>query len=125
MNFTSEESVLIEKIANSETFDDVLKVSKELYDFCKRQEEMKTKTDDLQMQGGQDGGIDISEIPQQESEGSQESDIGETVEDTDPWDSEEPGESDSYGGTNNDEPEVSTMNNLEEAIKQLAKNGWI
>ena len=123
IDFTSEENILIEKIANSETFDDVLAVSKELYDFCKRQEKLKTKTDDLQMQGGQDGGIDTSEIPQQESEGSQESDTGETVEDTDPWDSEEPGESDSYGGTDSfDEPEVSTMNNLEEAIKELAKN---
>ena len=66
--------------------------------------------------------IDTSEVPQQESEGSQESDTGETQEDTDPWDSEEPEESDSYGGTDNfDEPEVSTMNNLEEAIKELAK----
>ena len=38
IDFTSEENILIEKIANSETFDDVLAVSKELYDFCKQQE---------------------------------------------------------------------------------------
>ena len=121
IDFSSQESVLIKKIADTETFDDVLKVSKELYEFCKRQEEMKTKVDDLQMQGGQEGGNDVSEVPQQESEGVEEGESNESTEqETDPWESEEPGESDSYGGTNNDEPEVSTMNNLEEAIKQLA-----
>jgi len=119
--FEDDEKELCQKIADTETFDDVLKVSKELYEFCKRQEEMKTKVDDLQMQGGQEGGNDISEVPQQQSEGMEESDDSQpTEQETDPWESEEPGESDSYGGTNNDEPEVSTMNNLEEAIKQLA-----
>ena len=122
IEFSSQESVLIDKIANTETFDDVLKVSQELYEFCKRQEEMKTKVDDLQMQGGQEGGNDISEVPQQGDEGMEEGDDSQpTEQETDPWESEEPGDSDSYGGTDNfDEPEVSTMNNLEDAIKQLA-----
>ena len=56
IDFTSEESVLIDKIANTETFDDVLDVAEELYNFCKKQQEMKTKTDDLQISGGQEGG---------------------------------------------------------------------
>ena len=44
-----------------------------------------------------------------------------TQQETDPWESEELEDGESYGGTENDaEPEVSTMNNLEEAIKQLA-----
>ena len=122
VHFEDNEKELCRKIADTETFDDVLKVSKELYEFCKRQEEMKTKVDDLQMQGGQEGGNDISEVPQPQSEARMEegNDSEPTQQETDPWESEEPGESDSYGGTNNDEPEVSTMNNLEEAIKQLA-----
>ena len=121
VHFEDNEKELCRKIADTETFDDVLKVSKELYEFCKRQEEMKTKVDDLQTQGGQEGGNDISEVPQPQSEAVEESDDSEpTQQETDPWESEEPGESDSYGGTNNDELEVSTMNNLEEAIKQLA-----
>ena len=122
IEFSSQESVLIDKIANTETFDDVLEVSKELYEFCKRQEEMKTKVDDLQMQGGQGGGGDIAEVPQQQSEGMEEgNDSQPTQQETDPWESEELEDGESYGGTENDaEPEVSTMNNLEEAIKQLA-----
>ena len=122
--FEDDERELCQKIADTETFDDVLKVSKELYEFCKKQEEMKTKMDDLQMQGGQGTGSDIQEMPQQESEGWEDGNNGETAEEkSDSWESDNPEESDSYGGTDNsDEPEVSTMNNLEEAIKELAKN---
>jgi len=122
--FEDDERELCQKIAETETFDDVLKVSRELYEFCKKQEEMKTKMDDLQMQGGQGTGNDIQEMPQQESGELEEGDNNETTkEKSDSWESENPEESDSYGGTDNfDEPEVSTMNNLEEAIKQLANN---
>ena len=40
ITFNEKESVLIKKIADTETFDDVLEVSKELYEFCKKQQEM-------------------------------------------------------------------------------------
>ena len=124
ITFEDNEKVICEKISNAETFDDVLAASKELYEFCKRQEELKIKMDDLQMQGGQEGGSDISEIPQQESDGQEEVDNYQTVgEKSDSWESEYPEESDSYGDTDNsNEVEVSTMNNLDEAIKELAQN---
>ena len=38
---TSEESLILEKISNAETFDDVLKVAEELYLFCKKEKEEK------------------------------------------------------------------------------------
>ena len=46
--------------------------------------------------------------------------------DSDEFDSEEPTDSDSYGGTeNDDELEVSTAQSLEDALKDLASNeGW-
>ena len=126
IDFNSQEHVLIQKISNAETFDDVLDVAEELYNYCKQQQEMKTKTDDLQMQGGQGEGEDqpetntedqpgldsgINEVPQQESEDC---------------DSVEPEDGESYGGTeNDDEPEVATVQSLEDALKDLASNdGW-
>ena len=122
IDFNSQERVLIEKISNAETFGEVLDVAEELYNYCKQQQEMKTKTDDLQMSNGQSGESDQSETEQSETEDSS----GEESKESDDFESEEPEEGESYGGTENDaEPEVSTMNNLEEAIKELATNDGI
>ena len=125
IDFTSEESVLIAKIANTETFDDVLDVAEELYNFCKKQQEMKTKTDDLQVQGGQEGGEDQPEVNNDQDPGIDQPTNDAPQEESDDFESEEPEEGESYGGTENDEPEVSTMNSLEDAIKELARNDGI
>jgi len=131
ITFDRRESVLIQKIGAAETFDDVLDVAEELYNFCKQQQAMKTKTDDLQVQGGQEGGEGQSETDSEEDDAPsvpngtnevpqpQESDSGD-------FDSEEPEENGSYGGTHNDEePEVTTAQSLEDALKELASNeGW-
>ena len=91
---------------------------------------MKTKTDDLQVQGGQSEGEDQPETDSQESTSSISDGTNEAPEsndyDSDEFDSEEPTDSDSYGGTeNDDELEVSTAQNLEDALKDLASNqGW-
>ena len=123
IDFTSEESVLIDKIANTETFDDVLDVAEELYNFCKKQQEMKTKTDDLQVQGGQEGGEDQPEVSNDQDPGIEQPTNDAPQEESDEFGSEEPEEGESYGGTDNDdEPEVSTMDSLEEALKELARN---
>ena len=123
IDFTSEENVLIEKIANTETFDDVLNVAEELYNFCKKQQEMKTKTDDLQVQGGQEGGEDQPEVSNDQDPGIEQPTNDAPQEESDEFGSEEPEEGESYGGTDNDdEPEVSTMDSLEDALKELARN---
>ena len=130
IDFNSQERVLIQKISDTETFDDVLDVAEELYKYCKQQQEMKTKTDDLQVQGGQSEGEDQPETDSQESTSSVSDGTNEAPEsnddDSDEFDSEEPTDSDSYGGTeNDDELEVSTAQNLEDALKDLASNqGW-
>jgi len=125
IDFSSEESVLIAKIANTETFDDVLDVAEELYNFCKKQQEMKTKTDDLQVRGGQEGGEDQSEVNNDQDPGIENPTNDAPQEESDEFGSEEPEEGESYGGTENDEPEVSTMNSLEDAIKELAHSDGI
>ena len=130
IDFNSQERVLIQKISDAETFDDVLDVAEELYKYCKQQQEMKTKTDDLQVQGGQSEDEDQSETDSQEEitssvpNGTNEA-PGSNDYDSDEFDSEEPTDSESYGGTENDELEVSTALNLEDALKDLASNqGW-
>ena len=131
INFNPQERILIQKISDAETFDDVLDVAEELYNHCKKQQEMKTKTDDLQVQGGQSEGEDQPETDSQEEStpsvpnGTNDA-PGSNDYDSDEFDSEEPEDSDSYGGTeNDDELEVSTAQSLEDALKDLASNeGW-
>jgi len=115
-----EETEIINLIANTETFADVLIVAELLYKYCKQkqQEETKTQIDSLESQSSganQQPASDFSD--QQEGENDQE----------------QPGETDSYGGTaeqqqqpnvpvgeeKDEEPEVKTMDNLEEALKEL------
>ena len=54
INFDEKEQILITKIANTETFDDVLDVAEELYNFCK-QEQKEQETNCSQNQNGQEG----------------------------------------------------------------------
>jgi len=119
-----EETEIINLIADTETFADVLVAAEELYKYCKQkqQEETKISLDNLE---SQDSGS--SQQPANELTDQQE---GEN-------DQEQPGETDSYGGTveqdqqstptneggeKNEEPEVKTMESLEEALKELVNN---
>ena len=122
-----EETEIINMIADTETFADVLVAAETLYKFCKakQQEETKTPMDNLESQteGSNQPASDFSDQPEGENESDQE----------------QPGETDSYGGTSeqqqqkpsssggetNEEPEVKTMESLEEALKQLVDNNGI
>jgi hypothetical protein len=119
-----EETEIINLIADSETFGDVLIAAEALYKYCKQkqQEETKTKIDNLESQdsgANQQPASDL--IDQQEGENDQQ---------------EQPGETESYGGTaekndqqqpkntqeggeKNEDPEVKTMDSLEKALKDL------
>jgi len=119
--FEDDEKELVSLIGETETFVDVLAAAWKLYRFCKQkqEEEMKTPMDSLESQqgGGTQPASDFSEQPQEGEDGQ-----------------EQPGETDSYGGTaeqeqqkpsstggqTNEEPEVKTMESLEEALKNLA-----
>ena len=122
--FEDDEKELVSMIGETETFADVLNAAEALYKFCKakQEEEMKTPMDDLESQqtGGNQPASEFSDQPEGENDNDQE----------------QPGETDSYGGTSeqeqeptssggqtNEEPEVKTMDSLEEALKQLVENG--
>jgi hypothetical protein len=126
-----EETEIINLIADTETFADVLIAAEELYKYCKQkqQEETKISLDNLEsQQSGADNQPASDFSDQQEGENAQE----------------QPDETDSYGGTakqdqqptqqptqqtkeqtggeTKEEPEVKTMESLEEALKELVNN---
>ena len=124
LNFTAEEKEIINLIDASESFADVLIAAEALYKYCKQkqQEETKISLDNLESQ--QDG---ANNQPASDFSDQHE---GEN-------DQEQPGETDSYGGSaeqeqqptssnqggeKNEEPEVKTMESLEEALKELVNN---
>ena len=119
-----EETEIVNMVAETETFADVLIAAEALYKYCKQkqQEETKTPMDDLEAQdsgASQQPASDFTD--QQEGENDQQ---------------EQPGETGSYGGTaekndqqrpkntqeggeKDEDPEVKTMDSLEEALKDL------
>ena len=114
--FNDEEREILNLIANTETFADVLEVSKILYDFCKKEHK----------------DAEPPQSPANEGSNSEQSDSSSS----DEGQSEEPNPDESYGGTAGadtqdqselddgeaeqfGEPEVETMKSLEEGLKNL------
>ena len=122
-----EEKEIINLIAASETFSDVLIAAEELYKYCKKEKEQEQK---------------VSDFDSHQQQGNSQSPANETVE-TNNSSSEQDGESDnsqpkedegSYGGTaqgdqtsvssndQEDDPEVRTADSLDEKIRDLVGN---
>ena len=116
-----EETEIINQIADTETFAEVLTAAEALYKYCKQkqQEETKIQLDDLQSQDSgtsQQPASDFSD--QQEGENDQpESDASEGAPSGETSQQQQPNSS--IGSEKNEEPEVKTMDNLEEALKEL------
>ena len=116
ITFDSEEQVLIQKIADVETFDDVLKVAEELYLFCKKEKE--EKVDDTEMPPNMGGESDqpaneLEEQQESSGEGSGESMTHEEM--------LEEAERREAGAALNDEPEVHTADALESNLQDLVE----
>jgi len=119
--FNQKEREILDLIANTETFADVLEVSKILYEFCKQESEDDQTSAE---QEKQDSNAEPKDGPK-----------GDNPDDTDS-ETEEVQEDESYGGTAGgdvnqsipqdtdepQEPEVETMKSLEEALKNLVNN---
>ena len=120
ISFDSEEKILIDKIAGTETFDDVLKVAEELYLFCKKEQE--EKVDDMEMPPNMDGESDqpASELQEQQDspgEGSGDSMTHEEM-------LEEAARRES-GAALNDEPDIQTADALESNLQDLVnEDAW-
>ncbi len=118
-----EETEIINLIADTETFADVLIAAEELYKYCKQkqQEETKTQIDNLESQdsgASQQPASDFSD--QEEGENDQPETDG-----SDGSASEQGSEQQTkspIGGEQDEEPEVKTMDSLEEALKDLVNN---
>jgi len=120
ISFNGKEQILISKISNTETFNDVLDVAEELYNFCKQEQESQDGVENQQQQDG-----DSEEMGQEQStENDSDSDTSKKS-DADlntPSYKQDSEESVDMDMTPDNEPEVSTMNNLEEAIKELVSH---
>ena len=119
ISFDSEEKVLLQKIAEVETFDDVLKVAEELYLFCKKEKE--EKVDDMEMPPNMGG---ESNQPANELVEEQQDSPGEGS-----GDSQEqtpmPEANQSATAPLTDEPEVQTADALESNLQDLVEaDGW-
>ena len=121
---SGEESEIIGMIADTETFADVLIAAEALYKYCKQkqQEETKTQIDNLESQdsgASQQPASDFSD--QQEGENNQPESGGESQPPTTSETGQEK-QPTSQGAENNEDPEVKTMESLEEALKDLINN---
>ena len=122
----SEETEIINQIADAETFTDVLIAAEALYKYCKKEKEQQKKVNDFDSheQQGNSTSASNNQVENQESGEEQE---GES-------ESSKPEESDeSYGGTaqgedvkfdsdNSEEPKVRTADNLEDNIRDLVND---
>jgi len=120
-----DEMPIVRMIGACETFSDVLIAAEFLYKFCKKKQEEETKTpmDSLQSQqtGSSQPASDFSNQPEGENENDQN----------------QPSDSNSYGGTDEQEinqgtehggdiggePEVKTAESLEDSLKDLIAEG--
>ena len=118
ITFDSEEQVLIQKIADVETFDDVLRVAEELYLFCKKEKE--EKVDDTEMPPNEMGGE--SEQPASEKQDSPGEGSGESMTHEEMLEEAARREA---GPALNDEPEVQTADALESNLQDLVnEDAW-
>jgi len=125
LEFTQEERDIINLIADAETFDEAIAAAEELYRYCKQENQEKTKIDSLdKLETSSGSGSDISpdggeSYPQDndlESSGEdgQESSGGQSGEKSD-----QPTNKNSDLGGESSEPEVKTVGNLEESLRDL------
>ena len=127
LDFNDEEKEIVNLINATETFADALIAAEELYKYCKKEKEQQQK---------------VSDFDSHETKGNSQSPASDFV-DTNDSSSEQEGSNDnssekesseSYGGTaqgeeikvksggENDEPEVRTVDSLDEKIRDLVSN---
>lgn len=120
-----QETEIINQIANSETFSDVLTAAEALYKYCKQkqQEETNTQLDSLPPQdsgASQQPASDFSD--QEEGENDQPESDGSDGAASEQGSQQQQSAESPVGGEKDEEPEVKTMENLEEALKDLVNN---
>jgi len=130
IDFDIEENLLVSKIELAETFEEVLVLAKELYTLCKQQLEQENKE---RQELENDAGIDLGDetfdgTPKSETEESgEEVDLDYQKSESQPPTIEEiedmMDELSNRSQPQNTEPEVETMDALDEALKDLINRG--
>ena len=132
LNFTVEEQEIIDQIGAAETFADALDAAEVLYKYCKqkKQEETKINLDSHENQSSGSGSNSASDfLDQPEGENNQpemEGGNGSSSDEIGEQKSEE-NEQEVNGeqGGETSEPEVKTVDNLEDALKNLVnQDAW-
>jgi len=128
LDFTVEEQDIIKKIGDAETFDETLDAAEVLYKYCKQkqQEETKVNLDSHESQQSGSGSNSASDFTdQQEGENDQPETNGAEGSASNQTTQEMSETTQEWGGEKNEEPEVKTVDNLEDALKNLvSKDGW-
>jgi len=121
-----EETNIMSQIANTETFADVLIAAEALYKYCKKQQDEQTKINldshETPQSGGEDGGSsELQDQQQSENDQPQEQGSDDVGSEGGSQQKQEQPSQDMGGqqGAEESEPEVKTMESLEEALKEL------
>ena len=130
LSFNEKEQEIIDMIGDAETFGDVLLASEVLYRYCKEEQFQKAEIPEINLhpnQGGQSGsGEDGEKVEGQiDSEESEDSngDNASNESSTEGKRESEGLQNGMEGGVGAD-PEVSTMNSLNDSIKNLVENSY-
>jgi hypothetical protein len=124
-DFTVEEQNIINQIANAETFTEALDAAEVLYKYCKQkqQEETKVNLDSHENRQSGSGSNSASDFMDQE-EGENEAEDEPSDDDSNQSGGESETTQGEMGGEDY-EPEVKTVDNLEDALKDLVnQDGW-
>ena len=118
-----EESVLVQKVADVETFQDVLQVAAEIYQYCKDVSEKQNQVQ-LENQQKQQSGTDGQSTENESVEPDESESYGGTAEKEQEESDEggvEPDPQHGVGGGQNFDPDViKTMQSFEDGMKELA-----
>ena len=110
INFSSEERFMIDRVQNAETWDDVLRITEDIYDYSKQEQyEMAIEMNDFEFaEGDGDGDYEIEEGDGgdlEESDGGEETDNkdAENTKESDKADKKQEGKSNSDSSEKDDE----------------------
>jgi hypothetical protein len=124
-----EETEIINLIADAETFADALIAAEELYKYCKRKQDEETKInlDSHENPTSGSGGSnsddsDENESNETEGEGEQSESDGSEDSASDKGPQKQQPQQSGMEGAEKTEPEVKTMDSLDEALKKLVSN---
>ena len=118
-----EEMELINRIADAETFDDVLNAAEALYKYCKKEKEQEQKISDFdsQQQQGNSNSSTQEEVENEQTDEDQEGETNKPEENRDESEGLNQNGSDIFSD-NNKEPEVRTAESLEDKIRDLVND---